>query len=184
VFQNPDDQIFHSTVEKEVTFGIAKLPTERKRVLIEDALTITGLTEERNWHPYNLPLSVRKFISIASVIVMDTDVIIFDEPTAGQDLRGNRLLADIITTLRKRGKILITISHDMDFVAENCSRVIVMADKQIIADGRPETVFWDLETLERARLKQCRISQICRRLGIEGVIHRDDAVREIMERFA
>jgi energy-coupling factor transport system ATP-binding protein len=185
VFQNPDDQIFHSTVEKEVAFGprMMKLPPERTRALVEDALALTGLAGEREENPYNLPLSVRKFVTIASIIAMDTRVMILDEPTAGQDPRGNRLLADIIAALRRQGKTLITISHDMDFVAENFSRVIVMADRRIVADGSPEEVFWNFPALEKARLRQPCAGGVCRRLGIQGVVRRDDAARAIMERF-
>jgi energy-coupling factor transport system ATP-binding protein len=185
VFQNPDDQIFHSTVEKEVEFGprMMKLPPERIRALVEDALVLTGLAGEREENPYNLPLSVRKFVTIASIIAMDTGALILDEPTAGQDPRGNGLLADIIAALLRRGKTLITISHDMDFVAENCSRVIVMAERRIVADGRPEEVFWNFPALEKARLRQPCAGGVCRRLGITGIARRDDAARAIMERF-
>jgi energy-coupling factor transport system ATP-binding protein len=186
VFQNPDDQIFHSTVEQEVEFGprMMKFPPERIKSLVEDALALTGLTEEREENPYNLSLSVRKFVAIASAIAMDTGALILDEPTAGQDPRGNRLLADINATLSRRGKTLITISHDMDFVAENFSRVIVMADRRIVADGSPEEVFWNFPALEKAHLRQPWVSGICRRLGIQGVIRRDAAVKAIMEQFS
>ena len=184
VFQNPDDQIFHSTVESEVTFGprMMQFPADRVQALVEGALSVTGLSRERGENPYNLPLSIRKFITIAAIIAMDTDVIILDEPTAGQDLEGNRRLAAIIAALLGRGKTLITISHDMEFVADNFSRVIVMADKRVVLDGTPEAIFWDCRALETARLAQPYVSRICRRLGIgDRVIRREEAAAAIMQ---
>jgi energy-coupling factor transport system ATP-binding protein len=185
VFQNPDDQIFHSTVESEVAFGpgMMKLPAEQVKRQVDEALEITGLSREREENPYNLPLSIRKFITIAAIIAMDTEVIILDEPTAGQDLAGNRRLQTIIKTLLGRDKTLITISHDMEFVAENFSRLIVMADKRVVADGKPEAVFWDFEALAKARLTQPYASRICRRLNIGGnIIHLEDAVEAVIKR--
>ncbi|MDR0587222.1 MAG: energy-coupling factor ABC transporter ATP-binding protein [Treponema sp.] len=187
VFQNPDDQIFHSSIESEVEFGprMMKLSEEEIRERVNDALTISGLVREREENPYNLPLSVRKFITIASIIAMNTDVIILDEPTAGQDLAGNGRLQNIISTLLERGKTMITISHDMEFVAENFSRVIVMAERRVVIDGKPEDVFWDFKALEKARLMQPHVSRICRRLGIaDHLIRLDDAVKAIMKHAA
>jgi energy-coupling factor transport system ATP-binding protein len=186
VFQNPDDQIFHSTVASEVEFGPQKMkrPPEQVKKTVDDALEITGLKKEREENPYNLPLSIRKFVTIASIIAMDTDVIILDEPTAGQDLEGGLRLKRIINTMLQRGKTLITISHDMEFVAENFSRVIVMADKKVIRDGNAREIFWNFEDLEKANLMQPYVSRVCCRLGIEGnIIRLNDAVKALMEKI-
>lgn len=183
VFQNPDDQIFNSTVEGEIVYGLKKkkLPQEEIDKRVEDALRMTGLAAMREENPYNLPLSIRKFVTIASIIAMDTDVMILDEPTAGQDLDGNRRLESILRELQARGKTLITISHDMEFVISNFDRVVVMANKRIIADGTPEEIFWDFDVLQQAKLMQPYISRVCRQLGIgKNVLFLDDAVREIM----
>ena len=93
VFQNPMDQIFHNNVYDEIEFGPKKIgysESERKK-LIETALELTELSVFSKENPYNLPYSIRKFVTIASIIAMDTDVIIMDEPTAGQDLKGIKL---------------------------------------------------------------------------------------------
>jgi energy-coupling factor transport system ATP-binding protein len=187
VFQNPDDQIFHSTVEREVEFGpkMMKLPAGQMKRQVDDALEITGLSHERKENPYNLPLSRRKFITIAAVIAMNTEAIILDEPTAGQDLAGTRLLQAVIKTLLDRGKTLITISHDMEFAAESFSRLILMADKRVVEDGKPENIFWNFEALKKARLTQPYVSRICRGLDIGGnIIHLEDAVEAVMRRAA
>lgn len=81
-------------------------------------------------HPYNLAYSMRKFVTIASIISMNPDVVILDEPTAGQDLPSLKRLSSIISTLQKENKIIITITHDMEFVVDNFQRVIVMANKK------------------------------------------------------
>jgi energy-coupling factor transport system ATP-binding protein len=115
---------------------------------------------------------------------MDPEVIIMDEPTAGQDWEGSRRIRDIIGAMLTRGKTLITISHDMEFVAENFPRVLVMADKRVVMDGMPEEVFWNFEALEKARHIQPYVSRICRRLGIGGnIIRREDAAAAILQRI-
>lgn len=182
VFQNPDDQIFHSTVYSEVEFGprMMKLPERQVKEQVEYALKITGMKRFREENPYNLPLSVRKFVTIAAIIAMDCDVMIFDEPTAGQDFNGNKRLSRIITELSGRGKTLITISHDMVFVADNFSRVIVMSNKKVIWDGKTEEVFWNMPVLEEAMLKQPYVSRICNVLGLSSSVTKmDDAVEVI-----
>ncbi len=182
VFQNPDDQIFHSTIEKEVGFGpkMMKLDEAEIKRRMDDALELTGLFAQREENPYNLPLSVRKFVTIASIIAMDTSVLVLDEPTAGQDLMGNRRLEAILKTMLERGKTLVTISHDMEFVANNFSRVIVMANRRVICDGTPEDVFWNFGALEEAKLAQPCAARVSRALGIGGgIIRTRDAVDAI-----
>lgn len=186
VFQNPDDQIFHSTVLAEVEFGprMMKLPEEKIKELVDYALKITGMKRYREENPYNLPLSVRKFVTIAAIIAMDCDVMIFDEPTAGQDYDGNRRLSRILRELSGKGKTLITISHDMVFVADNFSRVIVMSNKKVILDGTPKEVFWNLPVLDEAMLKQPYVSRICHTLGLSSnVTQMDEAVALITEAY-
>lgn len=184
VFQNPDDQIFNATVESEVAYGpkMKKLPKEEVQRLVDEALEITGLSAVRDENPYNLPLSIRKFITIASIIAMQTEIIILDEPTAGQDLEGNRRLEKILHLLKEQGKTLITISHDMEFVASNFDRVIVMANKHVLADSTPEEVFWNFAVLSEAKLTQPYASRICHHLGInKKLLSRNDVVDVIME---
>lgn len=185
VFQNPDDQIFHSTVESEVRFGPKKLKLEidEENRRVEEALKLTGMDIYKEENPYNLPLPVRKFITIAAVIAMNTDILIFDEPTAGQDVIGNKRLSSILKHLHEQGKTVITISHDMEFVANNFNSIIVMAKKKILRSGTAREIFWDFETLDNAMLKQPYVSRICRMLGIENnIIDMDEAVESIMKR--
>ncbi|WP_334160192.1 ABC transporter ATP-binding protein [Muricomes intestini] len=172
VFQNPDDQIFHSTVESEVRYGpkTMKLSVEEEDKRVKEALEITGMEIYKDENPMNLPLSMRKFVTIAAVIAMGTEILIFDEPTAGQDVEGNKRLSAILRTLHVQGKTVITISHDMEFVASNFEKVIVMAKRKVVRAGTPKEIFWDFESLEYAMLKQPYVSRVCRALGIKGNI--------------
>ncbi len=182
VFQNPDDQIFHSTVLGEVEFGPKMMGLDPKIVeeKVDYALKITGMDKFRDENPYNLPLSTRKFVTIASIVAMDTDVMIFDEPTAGQDLHGNILLGEILKELHAKGKTVITISHDMEFVVQNFSRVIVMANKKVVVSGSPREVFWNFPAMEQAMLKQPYVSRLCHKLGVgDQVITMEEAVGAI-----
>lgn len=184
VFQNPDDQIFHSTVRQEVEYGpkMVKLPQEQLEKQVNYALEITGMAQYAEENPFNLPLSMRKFITIAAIIASDCSVMIFDEPTAGQDLAGNQLLAKILVELHAQGKTLITISHDMEFVVDNFQKVVVMANKKILKIDTPQEIFWDYEVLEKAMLKQPYVSRLCRELGLNsGVVKLEDAVDYIIK---
>lgn len=184
VFQNPDDQIFHATVESEVRFGpkTLKLAPEEEDRRVKEALEMTGMDKYKDENPLNLPLSTRKFVTIAAVIAMGTEILIFDEPTAGQDMEGNIRLSEILKYLHKQDKTVITISHDMEFVAANFEKVIVMAKKKIVRTGTPKEIFWDLETLEKAMLKQPYVSRVCRALHIEdSIISIEDAIEGILK---
>jgi energy-coupling factor transport system ATP-binding protein len=184
VFQNPDDQIFHSTVRAEVAFGpkTMKLDEAEIKKRVDAALEMTGLTKWGEENPYNLPLSIRKFVTMAAVVAMNTEILIFDEPTAGQDESGNERLSKILRALHEMGKTVITISHDMEFVVSNFTDVIVMANKKVIKVGKPEEIFWDFDTLSQANLKMPIVSDICRSLNIgSGIINMDDAVAAIMK---
>jgi energy-coupling factor transporter ATP-binding protein EcfA2 len=107
---------------------------------------------------------------------------IFDEPTAGQDLSGNLRLASILEHLYQEGKTLVTISHDMEFVVKNFKRVIVMANKKIVTSGAPSEIFWDFAALEQAMLKQPYVSRLCRLLNLgEGIVTMEETVQAILK---
>jgi energy-coupling factor transport system ATP-binding protein len=142
-FQNPDRQVFSSTVASEVEFGPRNLGRRGKALerAVTDALAAVGLAEHRSAHPYDLGYSRRKLLTIASVLAMDTPAIVLDEPTTGQDARGIRLLARLVTELRSEERTVIGISHDMRFVAEAFDRIVVMREGSIVLDGSPSMVF-------------------------------------------
>jgi energy-coupling factor transport system ATP-binding protein len=128
-----------------------------------------GLTDFADKNPYDLGLSSRKLVAIASIIAMDTKVIIFDEPTIAQDYHGKELIKSVIRKLRAEGKTVITIIHDMDFVAENFERAIVFAQGNILLDGTTREVFAQKEILEQAYLEQPNVTKLCHSLGYKEV---------------
>ncbi|MDV3426497.1 MAG: energy-coupling factor ABC transporter ATP-binding protein [Bacillota bacterium] len=168
VFQNPNDQIFKNKVIDEVSFGplnIGQTPEAAMENSIK-ALNIVGLYEKRNDNPYDLSLSERKLISIASIVAMNTDIIIFDEPTIAQDYHGKEKIKKIIKDLSAEGKLVITIIHDMDFVAETFERTLVFAKGNVLLDGTTRDVYSHKEKLEEAYLEPPNVTQLCQKLNV------------------
>src|SRR5512138_1284002 len=106
VFQNPDEQLFSRNVEAEVAFGPRNLGLsgEELQTSIKDALALTELSDKRETNPYDLSVTWRKMVAIASILSMNTDIVIFDEPTTGQDAANIARIANVIAELHKRGK--------------------------------------------------------------------------------
>lgn len=172
VFQNPDDQIFQDTIEKEIAFGpknqkLAKAVIQQR---VREAAELCGLSDVLKEHPYNLPYSKRKFITIAAVIATDPEVMILDEPTAGQDRESIALLGELIKALTAKNKTVITITHDMEFVVNEFQRVLVFANKQLRQEGTPREIFWNEELLTSSALKQPYICQLAKAMGLENVM--------------
>lgn len=154
VFQNPDDQIFKYKVLEEVMFGPLNIGMSQQEAeaSAHEALRMVGLDEKAGENPYDLELSDRKMVAIASVLAMNTDVIILDEPTIAQSWNGREKIREIIQAKAAEGKLVIAILHDMDFVANSFDRVIAMAHGEILADGAPAEVFRNHPVLEKAAL--------------------------------
>lgn len=180
VFQNPDDQIFQETINKEIAYGLVKQQLSKEEIIkrTREAAELCGLEDELEEHPYNLPYSKRKFITIAAIIAMNPKVMILDEPTAGQDRESTIRLGKIIDCLTASGKIVITITHDMEFVVKQFKRVIVMAEKEKKQDATPKEIFWDEELLTRSSLKQPYLCQLANQLGYQGLMTIEDLIGE------
>ncbi|GAA0485770.1 hypothetical protein GCM10008986_08860 [Salinibacillus aidingensis] len=184
VFQNPDDQIFQSDVFSEIAYGLKKQGmtdddiAERVRRAAQQA-GIEGYLDE---NPYNLPYSTRKFVTIACVLAMEVEVVILDEPTAGQDYVGMQQIAKIINHLQEKNITVITITHDMEFVVKNFDRVIVMTNKRIAADKDKREIFWDFDVIEEANIKQPYISELAHLLRVEErILSIDEFVDSLLE---
>ena len=143
VFQNPDRQIFSGRVRSEVAFGPRMLgrrdPELGERV--GAALEAVDLADLADANPYDLGYSRRKLLALASILAMGTPVVVLDEPTTGQDLRGIRRVRSIVDGVAAEGRTVIAVSHDMRFVAETFERVVVMAAGRIVLDGPPSEIF-------------------------------------------
>ena len=143
VFQNPDRQIFAGKVRDEVAFGpriLGRTAAEASAAAAE-ALDAVGLSDAIDLNPYDLGYSRRKLLAIASVLAMGTPVVVLDEPTTGQDARGIERVQRVVADLAALGRTVIAISHDMRFVAESFSRVVVMGAGRVLLDGTPAEVF-------------------------------------------
>ncbi|WP_099223531.1 energy-coupling factor ABC transporter ATP-binding protein [Listeria costaricensis] len=182
VFQNPDDQIFQETIEKEIAFGPKKqkLPAAVVQERVHEAAEICGLMDVLKEHPYNLPYSKRKFITIAAVMTMDPEIVILDEPTAGQDRESTELLGKLIKILTDKNKTVITITHDMEFVVKEFQRVLVFAEKQLRKEGTPREIFWNEELLQFSALKQPYICQLAKALNFQGVMTMEELGKKVV----
>lgn len=171
VFQNPDDQLFKQTVADEVAFGPRNLgfdPAHTARA-VETALAAVGLVDVAAVHPYDLPTSQRKLVALATILAMETPVVIWDEPTIGQDGYGLQRLGEIVADLHRNGRTVIAISHDIDFCADHFPRIVVMAQGQIIADGPAEAVFAQPELLAQASVTAPQLTRLGAALNLPGV---------------
>ncbi len=185
VFQNPNDQIFKNKVIDEVMFGPLNIgmSEEDARLHSKKALAMVGLEHTAEENPYDMGLSERKLIAIASILAMDTDVIIFDEPTIAQDYKAKEKIKEIIRNLKFEGKIVLTIIHDMDFVAECFERTIVFAKGKVLLDGPTAEVFSKRDELEQAYLEPPHVTQLCNSLGYDEVfLNVDDFVAYIKQK--
>ncbi len=166
-FQNPDDQLFDQTVAREVAFGPRNLGFSEERVAqqVAASLNSVGLVGVEDTHPYDLPLAQRKLVVIAAILAMDTPVVVLDEPTIGQDRKGIELVGGVVEDLKAAGRTVIVISHDLDFCAEHCRRVVVMARGQVQADGPAEDVLYQQALLKDAAVEPPQITRLSLALG-------------------
>jgi len=176
VFQNPDEQLFTKNVHQEVSFGPKNLGYEPDKVeaLVEDALKLTELSEQKETNPYDLSPTWRKMVALASIIAMDTPIIIFDEPTTGQDAANIARMADAITALRERGKTVITITHDIDFCAENFERVIALSKGEVLLDGPANEMLGQEEILAKTYVDPPQLTRLGLRLGMPEIVRNQE----------
>ncbi len=170
-FQNPDHQLFCSSVEEEVRFGPTNLgfPEEAIHDEVEKAIEAMNLEHLRKLPPLSLTLGERRRVSIASVIAMDPQVLVLDEPTTGLDAEESTALMHRLKRLNDEGKTIILITHDMKLVAEHAKRVVVMAQGRILLDSDPRGTFSDLEILRQSNLEPPAVTQLAHRLAAYDV---------------
>ncbi|NFE94289.1 energy-coupling factor ABC transporter ATP-binding protein [Clostridium botulinum] len=172
VFQDADNQIIASTVLAEVSFGPMnlKLPKEEVKERVEEALSYMNLTEFKNRPPHYLSGGEKKRVSIADIIAMQSEIIIFDEPTASLDPLNAIMLEEVLKKLSEEKKTLLISTHDVDFAYRWAERVIVFANGEIIADGTPLQIFKDDKIIKCANLKRPTMLDIYEILLDKGLI--------------
>jgi energy-coupling factor transport system ATP-binding protein len=169
-FQDPDRQIFAGRCRTEVAFGArnAGLRGGALETSVDGALEAVGLTAAADTNPYDLGYSRRKLLALAGILAMGTPVVVLDEPTTGQDARGVARIRQVVAALADAGRTVVTISHDMRFVAETFERVVVMGEGRVLLDGTPAQVFaaaaWP--TLRSTFLEPPLASRVGARLGV------------------
>jgi len=162
VFQNPNHQIFCTTVyaELEVAPKNYKMNSEDTKKNIDRVIELMNLEKILSTHPLTLDYTTKKIVTIASVLVYKPSVVILDEPTGGLDQAGREMLSKIVALAHDEGQTMIIISHDMDYVAENSRRIIVMSDGQIIKNDVPFRIFSDRESMRKAQIEPPQITQL------------------------
>ncbi len=135
---------------------------------------MTELSDKTETNPYDLSPTWRKMVALASVIAMDTPIVIFDEPTTGQDALTITRIAHAIKALRERGKTIITITHDIDFCAENFERVIALAQGNVLLDGKTNDVLRQDEILATTYVDPPQLTRLGKRLGFKNSVRNQD----------
>ena len=171
VFQNPDDQLFQSTLRSEVTFGPRNLgmTDEQAEAAVQAALEKVELAESASSHPYDLTPGERKRAALAAVLAMDTPVVVLDEPTTGQDYVGVERISRIVEDLKRSGKTVITITHDIDFCAEHFERIVVMLNGRVLLDGPGREVLTQADLLAQTHVEPPQLVRLATALGRERI---------------
>ncbi len=184
VFQNPDEQLFSKDVGTEIRFGPRNLGYSKEKIdeLVKRALALTELSDKTEANPYDLSPTWRKMVALASVIAMDTPIVIFDEPTTGQDAVNVARIAHVIAELRKEGKTVITITHDIDFCAENFERVIALSKGQILLDGAARDVLGQEEILAQTYVDPPQLTRLGKRLGFKETVRNQEEFLNVVAR--
>ena len=143
---------------------------------------MTELTDKTETNPYDLSATWRKMVALASVISMDTDIVIFDEPTTGQDAVNIARIANVIAELRARGKTVITITHDIDFCAENFERVIALSQGKVLLDGQARDVLGQEEILATTYVDPPQLTRLGKRLGFKETVRNQEDFLNALKR--
>jgi len=176
-FQNPDDQLFERTVRDEVAFGPRALHRDPQEVnaAVDEALELCGLTAEAPTHPHDLGLADRKWVAIASALATRPPVLVLDEPTLGQDWRSRDRLRNLMSRLAGGGRLILIVTHDMDFVAETCPLTVVLTRGQVRYVGATAHAFDDAALVAEAGLELPRATQLAVALGASSAVLGEEA---------
>lgn len=187
VMQNPNQMISKTMIYDEVALGLQRsgLTEEQIREKVEATLRVCGLYPFRNWPISALSFGQKKRVTIASVLVLDPELILLDEPTAGQDFRHYTDIMEFLRGLNARGVTVVMITHDMHLMLEYTRRALVFCDGRLIADRTAAAVLCDPALVEHAALKETSLYTLANRCGIapaqefvERFIEQDREVRE------
>ena len=170
VMQNPNQMISQHMIKDEIALGLKcrRYSKEEIDTKIEEVLKICGLYPYRNWPINALSYGQKKRVTIASILAINPDVIILDEPTAGQDYKHYTEFMEFIRSLADKGISIILITHDMQLSLEYCDRAIVVSKGKKIADNKPSSILTDEKIIKQANLKETSLSTLAKAIGIEN----------------
>jgi energy-coupling factor transport system ATP-binding protein len=182
VFQNPDHMIFSASVREELAAGprYLGLADDVINQRVETALERFGLSHHSEQQPAQLSFGLRRKVSVAAVVAMETDVLIVDEPTSGLDQRSSDEIMTILEQINREGRTVILITHDTELAVRYVPRTILMCDGRILADGSTRHIFEQRELLQRTQIESLQITRLGERLGFG---HSQLSVSELCRRL-
>lgn len=192
VFQYPEYQLFAESVFKDVAFGVnnffPELTAEQVEEKVKNAIIAVGLdyADVKNRSPFDLSGGQKRRVAIAGVLATEPDVLVLDEPVAGLDPLGKRTLMALLHSIARPDRTIIIVSHDMDEVCENCTKIAVFEDGKIKTSGKPEEVFSSSAPLFRLELPlAARIKNALAEVGckLDCKLDTEDLIDEIERKF-
>jgi len=171
VLQNPNQMISQTMIFDEVALGLRLRGIEEAEVeeRVHEVLKTCGLYSFRNWPISALSFGQKKRVTIASILVLKPEIIILDEPTAGQDYKTYTDIMNFLDSLQKQGHTIVMITHDMQLMLEHSDRCLVVVEGKIIADDKPVTILNQKDLLESANLKQTSLYTLGQKLSSDPV---------------
>ena len=172
VMQNPNQMISKTMVYDEVAFGlkVRGIPENEIKERVYETLKICGLYGFRNWPISALSFGQKKRVTIASILVLNPEMIILDEPTAGQDFKHYTEIMEFLADLNKKGVTILMVTHDMHLMLEYTNKVIALSKGEKIADNVPAYILTNKEIIEKANLKETSLHQLALKCGIQDTI--------------
>ena len=169
VMQSPNQMISQTMIYDEVALGLRTrgLPEDEIRPRVEETLKICGLWPFRSWPVSALSFGQKKRVTIAAILVLEPEIILLDEPTAGQDYRHYTEIMEFLLALNRRGLTVLMVTHDMHLMLEYARRAIVFSDGALIADAPCAEILTDEEIIRRASLKETSLYTLAQRCGVD-----------------
>lgn len=169
VLQNPNQMISQTMIFDEVALGLRLrgIAEELVQQKVEAALRTCGLYAFRKWPISALSYGQKKRVTIAAILVLQPDIILLDEPTAGQDQRNYTEMMDFLDDLNKQGHTIIMITHDMQLMLDYSDRAMVVVDGQVIHEAAPATILTNQDLIHTANLKETSIFQLAEKIGVD-----------------
>ena len=168
VMQNPNQMISQHMIKDEIALGLKCRNFDKKYIdeKVEEVLKICGLYPYRNWPVQALSYGQKKRVTIASILAINPDEIIIDEPTAGQDYKHYTEFMEFIKELSNKGISIIMVTHDMQLTLEYCDRAVVLSGGKKIADDKPSNILTNKEIIKKANLKETSLSTLAKTIDI------------------